>query len=104
MVSAREIRRIILEQSKRAQVGHIACALSIADIIAALFSSVLETRAREDPRRDRLVLSKGHAALALYAGLRCAGALSREDIDTFCADGTCLGVHPDRNPPKGIDF
>jgi transketolase len=103
-VSAREIRRIILEQSKRAHVGHIGCALSIADIIAALMSGALRVSAAGARDRDRLVLSKGHAALALYAGLHLAGVLTREELDSYCADGSFLGVHPERQAAKGIDF
>ena len=72
---AREIRRIILQQSKRAHVGHIGSALSIADIVATLFTSVLTISDPDDPERDRFVLSKGHAALTLYAALHLRGWL-----------------------------
>jgi transketolase len=98
-----KIRRIILEQSKRAHVGHIGSALSIADIIAALYSSVLNISDPDDAERDRFVLSKGHAALALYAALFLKGWISEEMLNTYCADGTLLGVHPER-ALKGIDF
>jgi len=103
-ISPREIRRIILEQSKRAHVGHIGCALSVADIIAALMSGPLRISAAGARDRDRLVLSKGHAALALYAGLHLTGVLTREELDSYCADGSFLGTHPERQPGKGIDF
>jgi transketolase len=105
-ISPGEIRRVILEQSQRAHVGHIGCALSIADVIAALMSGPLRVSAAgaRDRDRDRLILSKGHAALALYAGLHLAGVLTREELDTYCGDGTFLGVHPERNVTKGIDF
>ena len=72
-LSAR-IRRIVLEQSKRANVGHIGSALSIADIVAALYGAILQVDDPDDPDRDRFVLSKGHAALALYAALHAARA------------------------------
>src|SRR5438552_15150583 len=100
---AREIRRIILEQSKRAHVGHIGSALSVADIVATLFSSVLEIADPDDPERDRFVLSKGHAALTLYAALHLRGWLTETQLDTYCADGTALGVHPERTL-RGVDF
>ena len=61
---AKGIRRIVLEQSMRAGVGHIGSALSIADIVAALYADILETTDPGDPDRDRFVLSKGHASLA----------------------------------------
>jgi transketolase len=101
---AASIRRVILEQSKRANVGHIGSALSIADIVATLFCGPLRGLAdRRDPLRDRFILSKGHAALALYAALFLRGTIQSSDLRTFCGDGTLLGVHPDCGLP-GIDF
>lgn len=102
-VTSKTIRKIILEQSKRAHVGHIGSGLAIADIIAALFSGGLDIRNPEDPDRDRFILSKGHAALALYAALLLRGWLTQEDLDSFCTDGSLLGVHPEKEL-RGIDF
>lgn len=100
---AQQIRRIILEQSKRASVGHIGSALSVADILAVLYGRVLRVERADDHERDRFVLSKGHAALALYAALHLKGRLDERALGTFCADGTSLGVHPDTVLP-GIDY
>jgi len=102
-ISSKEIRRIILNQSKRAHVGHIGCALSVADIIASLYANVLSINDPEDPDRDRFILSKGQAALALYAALFLKGWIIREDLDTYCADNSLLGVHPE-HALRGIDF
>ena len=98
-----EIRRIILEQSKRAHVGHIGSALSIADIVAALYDDQTGKFDPDDRDRDRLVLSKGHAVLAIYAALCLKGWLTEEQLNTYCADESLLGVHPE-NVLKGIDF
>jgi transketolase len=95
------VRRIVLEQSKRANVGHIGSCLSIADVLAAIFAVM--RGAPDDPDRDRFVLSKGHGALALYAALHLRGALDATALDTFCKDGTPLGVHPEV-VVDGIDF
>ncbi|MEW5868241.1 MAG: transketolase [Chloroflexota bacterium] len=100
---AYHIRRIILEQSKRANVGHIGSALSVADILAALYEQVLDIPAPRHPQRDRFILSKGHAALALYATLSLKGFLATEELNTYCADASLLGVHPERSLP-GVDF
>jgi transketolase len=100
---ARSIRRTIIEQSKRAGVGHIGSALSIADIVAALYGEVLDVKDPEDPDRDRFVLSKGHASLALYAALPERGWLTADELDSFCGDGSLLGTHPEREV-AGIDF
>ncbi len=102
-VSPRQIRRIVLEQSKRANVGHIGSALSIAEIIAALYGRILRGTDPEDAGRDRFILSKGHAALALYAALHLKNWLSADALKTFCADGSLLGVHPEHALP-GVEF
>lgn len=102
-VNAAAIRRIIIEQSKRAGVGHIGSALSVADIIASLYGGVMRIAAPRDPERDRFVLSKGHAALALYAAFALRQWISQDELNTFCADGSRLGVHPEHALP-GVDF
>lgn len=89
------IRRTVIEQSFRAGVGHIGSSLSIADIVAALYGGVLRGGSDQDPDRDRFILSKGHAVLALYAALHEAGRLSTHDLNTFCTDGTAVSGHPD---------
>jgi transketolase len=76
---------------------------SIVDILAALYGGVLHAAAPDDPDRDRFVLSKGHAALALYAALVLKGWITPLDLATFCGDDTRLGVHPER-AVAGIDF
>jgi len=93
----------VLEQSKRAHVGHIGSALSVADIIAALYDRVLHIDDPDDPSRDRFILSKGHAALALYAALMLRGWLTEADLDTYCGDDSLLGVHPE-HAVRGVDF
>jgi transketolase len=97
-----QIRRTIIKESHRAGVGHIGSALSVADVVAALFGAVLGGDHDED-RRDRFILSKGHAALALYAALYHTGRLSAARLRTFCGEGSALGVHPEHVVP-GIDF
>jgi transketolase len=103
LLSSRQIRRIILDQARRAHVGHIGSALSIADIIAVLYGGVLRIPAPGDPERDRFILSKGHAALAVYAALYLNGWISEADLNTYCGDGSLLGVHPEHGL-IGVDF
>ncbi len=96
------IRRIVIEQSKRANVGHIGSSLSVADILGTLYAGVLQG-GPADPERDRFVLSKGHASLALYAALHETGVIGPDELASFCVDGSRLGTHPDHVLP-GIDF
>ncbi len=98
-----QIRRIILEQAKRANVGHIGSALSIADIIAALYGGVIKIPGPDYSDRDRFILSKGHAALALYAVLYLKKIISKDELDTYCNDNSLLGVHQE-HLLQGVDF
>lgn len=97
------IRRTIIEQSKRAEIGHIGSCLSVADALAALYGSALRLDSLDDRNRDRFIMSKGHAALALYAALYEAGWLSADDLDTYCADGSAVAGHPEHVLP-GIEL
>ncbi|MEM8805932.1 MAG: transketolase [Cyanobacteria bacterium P01_G01_bin.38] len=98
-----QIRKIILEQSKRAHVGHIGSALSIADLIAAFYQDILQISSPSDGDRDRIILSKGHAVLAVYAALFLKGWITEAQLHTYCADNSLLGVHPEHTL-AGIDF
>jgi transketolase len=98
---AESIRRTIIDQSYRAGVGHIGSALSISDLVAAVIGG--PARLQDGSDRDRVILSKGHAALALYAALHLNGTLDEGAIDTYCGDGTLLGVHPE-HLLDGVDF
>lgn len=102
-VSPGRIRRIIIEQSKRARVGHIGSALSVVEIISALYGDVLSISTNSDSERDRFILSKGHAALALYGALYLRGWITEANLNRYCGDASLLGVHPERSL-KGIDF
>jgi transketolase len=97
------VRKIVLAQAKRANVGHIGSALSIADILTALYSGIMEVAGPDDPERDRFILSKGHAALALYATLFLKGWFSEAVLNSYCTDGSYLGTHPELGV-AGIDF
>ncbi len=99
---AKKIREIILIQSKRANVGHIGSALSVVEIIASLYSVILKISTPEDPDRDRFILSKGHSVLTLYAALYLKGWISKQQLDTYCGDGSLLGVHPEHRV-RGVD-
>ena len=102
-VSSRLIRQIILDQSRRAQVGHIGSALSIADLIATLYANVLRIQDPDDTERDRFILSKGHAVLAVYAALFLKGWLTETVLNSYCTDDSLLGVHPE-HALRGVDF
>ena len=57
----------------------------------------------KDPLRDRFILSKGHAAAALYATLAMKGYIPLEELDTYCKDGGRLAEHPPANLLPGVE-
>ena len=68
-----------------------------------LYGGTLRVTTPHDSDRDRFILSKGHAALALFATLALKGWISESTLATFCGENSRLGVHPDIAIP-GIDF
>jgi transketolase len=103
---ARRIRAHALCMVHHADASHIGSCLSIADILAVLYRGVLRVDpARPQwPDRDRCILSKGHAAAALYAVLAEAGFLPRTWLDTYCDDGSALAGHCTAHGVPGVDF
>jgi len=93
----------VIKQSKKAGVGHIGSALSIIDILEVLYKDIINLNTQDPNNRDRFVLSKGHAALALYVTLYKNNIISKEDLDTYCLNDSKFGVHPEHFVP-GIDF
>ena len=86
---------------------HIASALSLADIMAVLYGSVLkyDPNNGEDENRDYFILSKGHAYTALYATLCKAGYFSYEKLtENFMTDDGFAPVHPVKNLERGVEF
>jgi transketolase len=84
-------RRLVLEAAIAAGSCHIGSSLSIVDVLAVLYADVLADG------EHRFLLSKGHAASALYATLASAGTLDPEEfIRGYCVDGGSLPGHPER--------
>ncbi|HXZ99884.1 MAG TPA: transketolase [Candidatus Binatia bacterium] len=102
MLTADRLRKVILDQAYRAQEGHIGSALSIAEIVTVLYREILRGETG-DPRRDRLVLSKGHAALAVYGALHLMGRITVAELSRYCSDGSTMGVHAQHGVP-GVEF
>ena len=102
---AAELRGKIVEMSHAAQAAHLASSLSCADILAAAYWHVLrlDPSRPKDPHRDRFILSKGHAAAALYAVLAMRGFFPISELDTYCKDGGRLAEHPPANLLPGVE-
>src|SRR5436190_12332850 len=89
-------RRLVIESALAAGTCHIGSSLSIVDILAVLYADVLPA----GPQPHRFLLSKGHAASALYATLAASGVLDPEDVVSgYCSDGGQFPGHPERGLP-----
>ena len=100
-----KIRRHGIEMTHLSGGSHIGAIFSVADIIAVLYTDVLNYRARE-PKwegRDRFVLSKGHAGASIYAALAERGFFEVEELKTHYANGSRLSGHVSHHLP-GVDF
>ena len=102
---AYQMRYDILRLAGHAREGHCAPALSIVDIITALYGHRLRVDPQNPdwPDRDRFILSKGHACLALYVALHHAGFLDHDKLYTYLQSGTGLAGHPIRGGAPGIE-
>jgi len=102
---ARDLRVSIVKTLHRSQSGHTGGSLSAIDMVTALYFQVM----RHDPEnplweeRDRLVLSKGHAAPAQYVALADAGYFPREDLMMLRRLGSHLQGHPDSKGTPGVE-
>jgi transketolase len=104
-LKATAIRRHIVRMVAAAASGHPGGSLSAADILAALYFRVLRVDPGNPnwPGRDRFVLSKGHAAPALYAALAERGFFPVEELTGLRGIGSHLQGHPDRKGTPGVD-
>jgi transketolase len=103
---ARRIRVEIVRTVHLARAGHMGGSLSEADILAALYFHVMRIRPEEPDwfERDRFVLSKGHAAVGLYAALALRGYFPVAELPSFDSAGTILQGHPDMTRTPGVDM
>lgn len=99
--AAAGIRREIIEMAHRSGGPHVGSALSCVDILASLYFSELRLQPWE--QRDIFILSKAHAAMALYAALAAGGIISGALLKTYCQDDGLLPAHLDLMTGPGIE-
>ena len=99
------IRRNGLEMTHISHGSHIGSVFSVAEIIAVLYSSVLNVDPKEPkkPNRDRLILSKGHAGSAVYAALAETGFFPVEQLKTHYGNGSILSGHVSHKGVPGVE-
>ena len=99
------IRKDIVRMIRAGGAGHMGGAMSCADILAALYFSILriDPAKPEWPDRDRMVLSAGHKCMALYAALRQRGYFDEALLDTYGSLGSRLPGHPVMQKLPGVE-
>jgi len=97
-----DIRNTILDISWEAHVGHVGSAFSIVEILTSLYFGILKEKSntRAWKTSDIFVLSKGHAAPALYATLYERGLISKKDLFSYCQNGSLFEEHPNHLIPS----
>lgn len=102
---AAKIRELSLRLVHKAKASHIGSALSIADLLAVLTADnqICDLRTHDDPNRDRILLSKGHACVALYSALCLKGFFSEEDLMTYGDDFSPFMNHASHYVP-GVEM
>ena len=103
---AAQIRLDILEETHEAKSGHPGGSLSITDVLTYLYfeDMKIDPAYPNKPDRDRLVLSKGHTAPALYAALAERGYFDREELPKLRKIDSFLQGHPDMTLTPGVDM
>ena len=102
---ARNIRADVLRMVHKAKASHVGSCFSMADMLAVLYGRMLFVDP-ENPghsERDRLVISKGHAAAALYAALANLGFFPRDLLGEYCENGSLLTGHVSHQVP-GVEY
>jgi transketolase len=95
------LRREILDVAYAQQNGHIPSALSILEITFAIYQDFIVSDAGNS--NNKFVLSKGHGSLALYVTLMYFGLISKNELYSFCSEGSILGGHPDSTKNSHIE-
>lgn len=105
-IYATQIRMGIIEGTYNAKAGHPGGSLSAADVLAYLYGVKMkyDVKNPKDENRDRFVLSKGHAAPALYSALAYKGFFPVEDLKTLRHIDSYLQGHPNMNTVPGVDM
>lgn len=104
---ATKVREDVVKMIYETSSGHTGGSLSVTDLLVSLYFEKILNYKAEEPSwadRDRVVLSKGHAAPALYAVLAHAGFFDKKHLKTLRQSGSILQGHPDMRKIPGIDF
>ena len=105
IILSKKIRKDILRMTYDAQASHIGSSFSMVELIIVLYKLILKNNSKKtnDPNRDRLIVSKGHACTALYALLAELGYFKKELLKKYAKNGSVLMSHISSEVP-GVEF
>jgi len=105
-ILAQKARKEILKMTSNAKASHVASSLSVVDILSVLYSGAanISPSNLDDSDRDIVILSKGHAAAALYSVLALEGFFDLGWLERYCGDGEPLGGHVTFKGVPGVEL
>lgn len=98
---AKQIRRDVVEMACTSGGPHVGSALSCVDILTVLYFGILRLEPWEE--RDIFIMSKAHAAMALYSALAARGVIEKSLLREYCRNNGALPAHLERFPARGIE-
>lgn len=103
---AKSARIEILNMTSLAKASHVASSLSVIDLLAVLYSGIANVTPdnHEKADRDIVILSKGHAAAAIYSVLALKKFFDSGWLDNYCGDGAQLGGHVTSTGVPGVEL
>ncbi len=103
---ARRVRHDVLEMTSRGGSSHVGSALSIVDILAVLYGRIMQVDPRQPgcPKRDRFILSKGHAGAAVYAVLAECGFFDPQQLVEHYQNGSSFSGHVSHRGIPGVEL
>ena len=103
---AKNIRISAINMVNKGGSSHIGSVLSIVDILAVLYGSVMSYNSKKpnSESRDRFILSKGHAGAGVYAALAEVGFFDKSELLSHCQNGSKLSGHVSHKGVKGVEF
>lgn len=103
---AKRIRQDVVRMAHRTHASHIGSAMSVADVVAVLYGAVSRVFPSDPTNavRDRIVLSKGHAGMAIYAALAEVGFFPVSELNKYYTDGSVYSGHVSHMGVPGVEF
>lgn len=100
-----EIKKNIVHMAHYSHASHIGSALSAVDMLYVIYTRVANITPQNvtSPDRDKVILSKGHASIALYSTLAQCGLLEKEKLNQYYINGGTLPGHLDKDSTPGVD-